>query len=312
MRQSWNAVIDGCRRIGRAPTVLIGTGVLILLVGWPTGVLIDPPDPCALPPSVATTGCSDSQAHRALGSPSLLAHLPPIVAGAVIAAGGGGLTLLARARDHGTFVLVVAVLTCYVAFWVLMSGAIVSRLVHDTASPPALPRRWWHVDGALARLGVIDLVGAWIWLNWFGTWIAHEVDPTVAAGLAAGLLVVWTALGDVARIRTVAEGRHVAIGAWFAAARFVFGHPKKAGMWCACLGIVWFALTSVGAVAMQAMGTSHLVGGLVAAGTGIVTRLLFLGSGSSLFLSMARARVACERADPWPAPAAGVYTDPSN
>jgi hypothetical protein len=210
----------------------------------------------------------------------------------------------------------------WMAVWSFLSGGVLDRYARRRPTRSAgffaaCGTHFWRFLrlGALAWLiyGVLYLIVHAYLFETFYPWITRDVtvERTAFAIRAAcyiffgTLLVACNVVFDYARIRTVVEDRHSAIGSLVAAVRFVRRHPAAWRLYglnaCAFLGLaLLYALLSPGVPSGSAFWVAFVLGQVYILGRHYV-KLLFYASQIAFFQSaLAHASYTAAPAVVWP------------
>lgn len=235
---------DGTRRVNRAPLVLAGMYALTLFV--------------ALPLSIALRGMiedhlSDSLAAEAIAGGASLdwwqefsaqAHGLATTFVPSIVGFGAVLDNLSGLLDNLPLAATIAGITvAWMVIWSFLSGGVLDRYARQRPTRAygffaACGTHFWR----FIRIGILAWIAYWLLFAFVHEWIFEGFYPWATADTTvertaflvrllcyftfAALLVVCNIVFDYARIRTVVEDRHSAIGAVVAGARFVRRHPS--------------------------------------------------------------------------------------
>jgi hypothetical protein len=302
---AWAAWRDGIRRVNSAPLVLAGMFFLTLLV--------------ALPLSMALRGMIEQHLNDSLAADTLAADsnldwwqefssqatglgttfVPSIVGfGAVLDNVSGLLDNLPMATT------IVGATAAWLVIWSFLSGGVLDRYARQRPTRAygffaACGTHFWR----FVRLGIV----AWatyyvlfaevhVWLfDYFYPWVTRDLTVERVAFavrlvcylIFGVLLVVCNIVFDYARIRTVVEDRHSAIGSLVAGARFVRRHPSALQLysWNGLLFLALaalYALLSPGAPAGFAFWIAFAIGQIYILGRHYL-KLLFYASQIAFF-----------------------------
>ena len=239
MGSSSRALLEGLRRVSRAPAILAGTFALTLGISLPLALTVRDMLQAHLGNSLmagaALRGANYEwwQEFTAQATALGTTFVPSII-------GFGAVLLnLSNLLDNVPLLTTVAGVTgAWLVLWSFLSGGILDRFARDRATRG---RGFFGACGAhfpaIARLGLIALAIYALLFGWlhpllFNTLypgVTHEVVVersafAIRAGFYAvfvGALVAVNVIVDYARIRIVVEDRRSAIGALLAGTRFV-------------------------------------------------------------------------------------------
>jgi len=334
-----SAFTDGVGRVRRAPAILTGVYLLILITTTLPGLVVREDIAVSLGQSAdadtMVTGVNLEWWDRFSESASGLSKsFSPTIIGF-----GATLDNLSRLLDKGSWpVAVLALAGAYMLVWLLLAGGILDRFARNRATRG---RAFFGACGMyfprFLPLGILGLAGYWVlfayvhhWL--FGRlWDAATRDMTVERtaillnlalyAVFGAMLVCWNAVLDYAKIRAVVEDRRSMIGALLAALRFVIQRPAAVG------GLYLLnALYFVVVLAVYALVAPGAAGGGLQVWTGfaigqiyilarLFVKLTFYASQTALFQqSLAHAAYAAPPVPTWPdspaAEAIGNAADP--
>jgi hypothetical protein len=234
---------DGVRRVNGAPLVLAGMVALTLLVALPLSIALRGMIEAHLGDSLTATAVANgsdldwwhefSAQATGLGT----TFVPSIVGFGAVLDNIGGLL-----DNAGMAATIAGATTAWMVLWSFLSGGIIDRYARQRPTRAhgffaAAGTHFWR----FLRLGLIAwLIYAFLFLH-VHHWLFDELYPWLTrdmtvertaflvrvllyAGFGA-LLIACNLVLDYARIRTVVEDRHSAIGSLVAGARFVRRHP---------------------------------------------------------------------------------------
>ena len=241
---TWSAWRDGVRRVNAAPMVLAGMYLLTLLVALPLSLALRGMIAAHLGDSLfadrLATGTSYDWWQEFLAQASGLGttFVPSIIGfGAVLDNLGGLLDNLPMATT------IAGATGAWLVLWSFLSGGVIDRYARmrptrTTGFFAACGTHFWR----FLRIGILSLLAYYTLFEFLHPWLFDDFYPwatrdmTVERSafvvrllcyLAFGtFLVVFNLVFDYARIRTVVEDRHSAVGALVAGARFVRRHPS--------------------------------------------------------------------------------------
>ena len=241
---TWSAWRDGVRRVNAAPMVLAGMYLLTLLVALPLSLALRGMIAAHLGDSLfadrLATGTSYDWWQEFLAQASGLGttFVPSIIGfGAVLDNLGGLLDNLPMATT------IAGATGAWLVLWSFLSGGVIDRYARmrptrTTGFFAACGTHFWR----FLRIGILSLLAYYTLFEFLHPWLFDDFYPwatrdmTVERSafvvrllcyLAFGtFLIVFNLVFDYARIRTVVEDRHSAVGALVAGARFVRRHPS--------------------------------------------------------------------------------------
>ncbi len=276
---------DGVRRVNGAPLVLAGMVALTLLVALPLSIALRGMIEAHLGDSLTATAVANgsdldwwhefSAQATGLGT----TFVPSIVGFGAVLDNIGGLL-----DNAGMAATIAGATTAWMVLWSFLSGGIIDRYARQRPTRAhgffaAAGTHFWR----FLRLGLIAwLIYAFLFLH-VHHWLFDELYPWLTrdmtvertaflvrvllyAGFGA-LLIACNLVLDYARIRTVVEDRHSAIGSLVAGARFVRRHPAALrlyllnGLLFVILALA-YALVSPGAPAGFAIWIALAIGQL--------------------------------------------------
>jgi len=319
------AFTDGAGRVWRAPAILAGVFLLVIVTTTLPGLVVRQD----IAASLGTSGEADAMANGVnlewwdqfgQSAAGISRSFSPAIIGF-----GATLDNLSRIADNGSLpVAVFAVVGAYMLVWLFLAGGILDRFARDRATRG---RAFFGACGGhflrLLRLGLISLVGYWFLFAHIQGWLFERLwnaatrDMTVersafllrlALYAVFGLLLVtWNVIVDYARIRTIVEDRHSMLGALAAGARWVFQKPMAVGGLYLLNGLCFVAVLGLWAMvapgaegsglrawAAFALAQVYILGRLFA-------KLTFYASQTALFQqSLAHAAYAAAPVPKWP------------
>ena len=318
-------LLDGVRRVVRAPVVLAGAVMLTLLVALPLGLLLHGELQTALGNSVAADAMAEGVAwdwweQFMTQATGLERSFTPAIIG--FAAVFGNLSALFD-RD-GQEPVIVAVVIGYLVVWTLFSGGVIDRYARNRATRSAGFFSACGLYGArLLRLAIVaglaygflfGVVHGWLLGDLYG-WMTRDLTverQAFAARLALyvvfGLMVIAVSLVvDYARVRAVVEDRRSMLGALLAGWRFVRRRPGVcAGLYLTNGMVLLTVMASYALLAPGAGGTGpslwlgFLTGQAYLMGR-LASKLLFYATEIAYFQSqLAHAGYVAAPAPVWP------------
>jgi len=319
----WSAWRDGVRRVNGAPMVLIGMFVLTLLVALPLSIALRGMIEAQLGDSlVADTLASGTsydwwQEFSAQASGLGTTFVPSIVGfGAVLDNATAVLDNLPMATT------IAGATAAWLVLWSFLSGGVLDRYARLRPTRAygffaACGTHFWR----FLRIGVLAWLIYWVLFALVHGWLFEDFyrwatrDMAAERSAFAVRLVLYLVFGtmliacnlvfDYARIRTVVEDRHSAIGALVAGARFVWRHPATLKLYF-LNGFVFLVLVLI--YALVAPGAPRGLAIWIAFGVGELyvllrhyVKLLFYASQTAFFQG-ALAHAAYTAAPPvvWP------------
>ena len=309
-------LLDGARRVLRAPVILAAVSLLTLSFVLPVYG--------ALETDVPATGLGDSagpppgQWWRQCAAPALGPTRSPDTAVPGCTAQFVGLALH-RPTPHPPHPLLAAyALGGFLLVWTFLSGGILDRLARGR---PTRAVGFFAACGLygfrLVRLGLLAVVAYSVLLGPVQAFLFERVLPWLAGDASPGQSAVETALYvvlgillglvglvfDYARVRAVVEDRRSAVGALLAGWRFVRRRPLVCVGLYAVNDVLVGIVVAVTPLVVMTQGVSWLT--LVAALVGLVARcagrLLFYATEISFFQSqLAHAGYVAAPAPVWP------------
>jgi hypothetical protein len=326
-----SAFTDGARRVWRAPAVLAGVGLLMIVTAAVPGLIVREDIAASLGASAeADTMLSgvnpewwDQFGESASG---LSRSFSPTIIGF-----GATLDNLSRLLDNGPAVdnaplplAVLVVVGTTLLIWVFLAGGILDRFARNRATRS---RAFFGACGVyfprFLRLGLFGLLGYWLLFGLIHGWLFEHfwgaatremtVERTAFAlrvalyAVFGALLVFWNVVLDYAKIRAAVEDRYSMLGALLAAWRFVVWKPAAVGglylMNGACLVAVLavYALAAPGAAGSGVQAWIGFLIGQVYILARLFVKLTFYASQTALFQqSLAHAAYTAAPARLWP------------
>jgi hypothetical protein len=239
----WSAWRDGVRRVNGAPMVLLGMFSLTLFLALPLSIALGRMIADHLGDSlVADTLASGTsydwwQEFSAQAAGLGTTFIPSIVGfGAVLNNLSGLLDNLPMAAT------IAGATAAWLVLWSFLSGGVLDRYARMRPTRTigffaASGTHFWR----FLRIGLLSLLVYWALFGLVHPWLFDDVYPWATRDMTversafvvrvlcylafATFLIVCNLVFDYARIRTVVEDRHSAIGALVAGARFVRRHP---------------------------------------------------------------------------------------
>jgi hypothetical protein len=240
----WSAWRDGARRVNAAPTVLAGMYLLTLLVALPLSLVMRGMIAAHLSDSLfadrLASGASYDWWQEFLAQASGLGttFVPSIIGFGAVLDNISGLL------DNLPMVTTIAGATvAWLVLWSFLSGGVLDRYARMRPTRTlgffaACGTHFWR----FLRIGLLSLLAYSTLFGLVHPWLFDDIYPWATRDMTAersafvvrllfylafgAFLVVCNLVFDYARIRTVVEDRHSAIGAFVAGARFVRRHPE--------------------------------------------------------------------------------------
>ena len=320
-----NSLLDGLRRVVRAPVILAGAAMLTLLLAIPLGLLLRGELQTALGNSVAADGMADGVAWEWWQQFSSQATgLDRSFTTSVIGFAAVVANLSALLDGDGQEPAIVAVVVGYLVVWTVFSGGVLDRYARNRATRSAGFFSACGLYGSrLLRLAIIaglafgflfGVVHGWLFDDLFEAMTRNLTEERQAFAVRAALYLVFGLLllavslvFDYARVRAVVEDRRSMLGATLAGWRFVRRRPGMcAGLYLAN-GLVLLAVMAFYALlAPGAGGTGPsmwlaFLTGQVYLMARLVSKLLFYAAEIAYFQSqLAHAGYLAAPAPVWP------------
>jgi hypothetical protein len=246
------AVVEGWRRVVRAPALVLGVWLLTGLIAAPLALVVERQIGAQIASSLdadRVAGGWDARWAAELASRSKGAASTFTVETLGF---GGTLAALAHLLDARPWPRSIAVaLAAYVAIWIFLSGGVLSRYAAARVIPP---RAFLTTCGVFfvrfLRLAVVAGAAYWLVFRWLEPWLFGAVWSWLARGVTAEpWLLVWRGVlyaiviaalaainlvADITKVRMVVEDRHSALASIGAAARFI----RRRAVRCAGLYVV--------------------------------------------------------------------------
>jgi len=319
------AFTDGARRVWRAPAILAGVYLLLLIMTTLPGLVVREDIAVGLGSSAdADTMLNgvnidwwDRFGESATG---LSKSFSPTIIGF-----GAALDNLSRLLDNGSRpVAVLALAGAYILVWLFLAGGILDRFARNRA---IRGRAFFGACGVyfprFLRLGILGVVGYWLlfglvhgWLfDRLWNWATHDMTVERTAfvlrlalyAVFGALLGFWNVVLDYAKIRAVVEDRHSMLGALLAGWRFVVRKPAAAGGLyllnglCFVTVLVLYAVVAPGAAGGGRQIWTGFAIGQVYILARLFVKLTFYASQTALFQqSLAHAAYTAAPVPVWP------------
>ena len=316
---------DGAGRVRRAPAILAGVYLLILIATVLPGLAVRADIAASLGQSAEAdtmvTGVNgewwDQFGESATG---LSKTFSPTIVGF-----GAPLDNVSRVLDHGALpVAVAAVVGVFMLAWLLLAGGIIDRFARDRATRR---QAFFGACGVyfprFLRLGILSLAGYWLLFGYVHGWLFDRLwnlathDMTVERtafmlrlalyAVFGALLMLWNVVIDYARIRAVVEDRHSMFGALLASWRFMVQKPAAVGGLYLLNGlcfVVVLALYAIVAPGAGGGGFAVWIGfaiGQIYVLARLFVKLMFYASQTALFQqSLAHAEYTAAPVPVWP------------
>jgi len=287
------ALLDGIRRVNRAPALLAGVVLLTLLMALPLGMtlrgMIGGHLGDSLAAERAATGVNWEwwQEFMEQASGVGVTFRPTIVGfGAVLA----NVSALADKTPQAT--VVTAAATAYILVWVFLAGGILDRYARNR---PTRAYGFFAASGvfffrfvrlailAAAAYAALYLLVHPLLFERFYPWAIRDLTVERTAFVLrallylvfGALLVPVNVLFDYAKVRAVVEDRRSMIGAMVSAARFAARRPGRVAGLYLLTGVLYLAVVALYAVFAPGASTSgwRLVGGVLIGQAYLAARL---------------------------------------
>ena len=319
------AVVDGIRRVNRAPAVLAGAWLLTAAVSLPLtlalrGMLIDHLGQSLAADTAASGVNYDWMQEFADQAAGVGATFRPTIVGFAAVLDNLSAFIDAAARP----IVIVGAASAYIVLWLFLAGGAIDRLARDR---PTRGAGFFAAAGVFffrfVRLGVLQGIVYALLFRTVHPWLfgrlyermTHEMTAERdALAVRAGLYLVFGAavaacslIFDYAKVRTVVEDRRSMLGAIAAALRFVRRHATAAaGVFLIDVALFAVVIGSYAAVAPGVgpagwrMWAAFAVGEIYVAAR-LWVKLVFWASETSLFQSrLAHAGYVARPAARWP------------
>lgn len=320
-----NALIDGIRRVAKAPTLVVGVYMVTLLTTIPLGIVIYEAIATDLGNSVAADTAVSSvnwewwEEFQSRATGIKRTFNPRILGFAAVLSNQSN--FVDNRLPSKEIVLTACV---YLGIWIFLVGGIIDRLARQRRTASA---GFFAVCGTFffrfVRLGLLAGTAYWILFNLVHNWLFDAVYIAATENLAverSAILIRMTLyivfglfllpvnlVFDYAKIRAIVEDRHSMVGAVLAAFRFIRRHPKgtfglyllNCGLFLAIVGLYALVAPSPGAFGSSvslsfAVGQAYLVARLA-------LKLVFLSSQTAFFQSqLAHANYVATPIPVWP------------
>jgi hypothetical protein len=328
-------LVDGLRRVQRAPALVAGLWLMTFLLAWPLavtlrGMLAEHLD-ASLAAESAASGMNFDWWNEFLSQAAGIGQtfVPAILGFAAVLKNISGL-----ADATGLPTVIASAISAHIVVSIFLLGGVLDRLARDRRTGTY---GFFAACGSfffrLLRLGVIagaiywflfTTVHRWLFERVYNEWIRDvTVEQTaflyrVLLYLVFGAIVVaFNIWFDYAKIRMVVEDRRSALGALTSSLRFVARHAGSVvGLYVLNLLIFLFVLALYGMVAPGAAGgaaawVGFFIGQLYIA-LRVAVRLLFAASQISLFQArLAHAGYTARPLPTWPDSAAADAIRPA-
>jgi hypothetical protein len=319
-----DALIDGLRRVQRAPALIAGVWLTTLLLAWPLALVLRGTIGASLGSSMAAesvaAGVNYDWWNEFLAQAGGLGQtfVPAILGFAAVIKNISSMADLQPVPSAIAFAL-----AAHVAVSLFLLGGILDRLArdHHTGSYGFFALcgafffrflRLFAIAGTVYWL-LFSSLHAWLFDSWY-SWLTRDVTVERTAIVYRAALYVVFALAvmmvnlvfDYAKIRMVVEDRRSAIGALVSALRFVRRHFSTAAALYLLNVLAFLAVLAIYAVVAPGAsgGIAAWIGFLISQlyiTLRIVVRLLFAASQIALFQSrLAHAGYVATRVPVWP------------
>ena len=319
------SLLDGLRRVVRAPVILAGAAMLILLLAMPLGLLLRGELQTALGDSVVADAMADGvawdwwQQFSSQATGLERSFTTSVIGFAAVLA-----NLSALLDGDGQEGIIVAVVVGYLVVWTVFSGGVLDRYARNRATRSAGFFSACGLHGSrLLRLAIIAGLAYGFLFGVVHGWLFGDLYEMMTRDLTAerqafavraalylvfGLLLVGVSLVfDYARVRAVVEDRRSMLGATLAGCRFVRRRPGMcAGLYLANGLVLLAVMASYALLAPGAGGTGPSIWLAFLTGQAYVTarlasKLLFYATEIAYFQSqLAHAGYVAAPAPVWP------------
>ena len=269
-------LLDGLRRVVRAPVILAGAAMLTVLLALPLGLLLRGELLRALGESVVAEAMADGvawdwwQQFSSQATGLARSFTTSVIGFAAVVA-----NLSALLDGNGQDPVIVAMVLTYLGIWTVFSGGVLDRYARNRATRSAGFFSACGLYGSrLLRLAIIagltygflfGVVHGWLFDDLYEAMTQNLTAERLAFAVRAalylvfGLLLVGVSLVfDYARVRAVVEDRRSMIGALMAGGRFVRRCPGMcAGLYLAN-GLVLLAVMASYAMMAPRAGSTGL------------------------------------------------------
>ena len=269
-------LLDGLRRVVRAPVILAGAAMLTVLLALPLGLLLRGELLRALGESVVAEAMADGvawdwwQQFSSQATGLARSFTTSVIGFAAVVA-----NLSALLDGNGQDPVIVAMVLTYLGIWTVFSGGVLDRYARNRATRSAGFFSACGLYGSrLLRLAIIagltygflfGVVHGWLFDDLYEAMTRNLTAERLAFAVRAalylvfGLLLVGVSLVfDYARVRAVVEDRRSMIGALMAGGRFVRRCPGMcAGLYLAN-GLVLLAVMASYAMMAPRAGSTGL------------------------------------------------------
>jgi hypothetical protein len=319
------AFTDGARRVWRAPVILAGVYLLVLITTMLPALAVREDIALSLGSSAdadtMVTGVNLEWWDRFGESASGLSKsFSPTIIGF-----GATLDNMSRLLDKGSLPIAVAALAGgYLLFWLFLAGGILDRFARNRATRG---RAFFGACGVyfprFLRLGILGLVGYWLLFAFVHGWLferawnaaTHDLTVERTAfmlrmalyAVFGALLAIWNVVLDYAKIRAVVEDRYSMLGAILAGWRFVIRQPAAAGGLyllnglCFVIVVVLYAVVAPGAAGGGFQIWAAFAIGQIYIFARLFVKLMFYASQTALFQqSLAHAEYTAAPVPVWP------------
>ena len=319
------SLLDGLRRVVRAPLILVGAAMLTLLLAMPLGLLLRGELQTALGDSVVADAMADGVAwdwwqQFSSQATGLERSFTTSVIGFAAVLGN----VSALLDGDGQEPVIVAVVLTYLVVWTLFSGGVLDRYARNR---PTRSAGFFSACGfyglRLLRLAILAgltygflfaVVHGWLFDEIYEVTTRNVTEERQAFAVRAALYLVFglmlvavSLMFDYARVRAVVEDRRSMVGALVAGWRFVRRRPGMcSGLYLAnglvlCAVMASYALLAPGAgSAGPSLWLAFLTGQAYLMAR-LASKLLFYAAEISYFQSqLAHAGYVAAPAPVWP------------
>lgn len=246
------SLLDGLRRVVRAPVILVGAAMLTLLLAVPLGLLLREELLRALGESLVADAMADGvawdwwQQFNSQATGLARSFTTSVIGFAAVLA-----NLSALLDGNGQQPVIVAVVLTYLVVWTVFSGGVLDRYARNRATRSAGFFSACGLYGSrLLRLAIMagltygflfGVVHGWLFDDLYEAVTRNVTVERQAFAVRAALYLVFglllvgvTLVFDYARVRAVVEDRRSMLGALLAGWRFVRRRPGMcAGLYLA-------------------------------------------------------------------------------
>ena len=320
-----SSLLDGLRRVVRAPVILVGAAMLTLLMAMPLGLQLRGELQTALGDSIVADAMADGVAwdwwqQFSSQATGLERSFTTSVIGFSAVLGN----VSALLDGDGQEPVVVAVVLTYLVVWTVFSGGVLDRYARNRATRSAgFFSACGFYGSRLLRLAILAgltygflfaVVHGWLFDDLYEMMTRNLTAERQAFAVRAALYLVFglalvavSLMFDYARVRAVVEDRRSMIGALVAGWRFVRRRPGRcAGLYLAN-GLVLLAVMASYALLAPGAGSTGpslwfaFLAGQTYLMARLASKLLFYAAEISYFQSqLAHAGYVAAPAPVWP------------